>query len=125
MVTKEEKIKALREYCHYYNYGKCCETCRCHSVCDGPLGNFEFMDNGVLNKCYEVIIKEKKKGNKMMIRRKVGTNFLHTDTGSDFNIIEHLSKDGYDVDYEVIDCEGGKKKICATIYEKIEVENER
>lgn len=60
MVTKEEKIKALREYCHYYNYGKCCETCRCHSVCDGPLGNFEFMDNGVLNKCYEVIIKEKK-----------------------------------------------------------------
>ena len=31
----------------------------------------------------------------------------------------------YDVDYEVIDCEGGKKKICATIYEKIEVEDER
>lgn len=72
-----------------------------------------------------MVTREEKKGNKKMIRKKVGTNFLHTDTGSDFNIIEHLSKDEYDVDYEVIDCEGGKKKICATIYEKIEVEDER
>ena len=47
-----------------------------------------------------MVTREEKKGNKKMIRKKVGTNFLHTDTGSDFNIIEHLSKDGYDVDYE-------------------------
>lgn len=112
MVTREEKVKALREYCH--------------STCDGPFEiDFSFMNDDALNEYYEAEFKEKQKGNKKMIRRKVGTNFLHTDTGSDFNIIQHLSKDGYDVDYEVIDCEGGKKKICATIYEKIEVEDER
>ena len=65
MVTREEKVKALREYCH--------------STCDGPFEiDFSFMNDDALNEYYEAEFKEKQKGNKKMIRRKVGTNFLHT-----------------------------------------------
>lgn len=63
--------------------------------------------------CENVATETKKSGK---LRRKVGTNHLHTDTGSDFNILEHLVNDGYEVDYEVTKCEGDRKIISATIY---------